>query len=411
MEDLDVADEPTEQQVWEKGEPPPLSVLWRNVWLNAACKAHIRIWQRGDAWGSGTGGINHNDRWWASVAFNPARLHDPQGWSVCPAEHVQVFACAELIALAKRAIVVPQCEHVTEAPQEHENLCREWDRGVGELVVENRQGSGRAVCADMDCLMGTVTVSRVDATLDFLDVSDTALWVDVFMGHRQVRSEGRKNRYSAFSAAAQAGKSGSRTAIYDKHVEMLWRRSARTKAPPGTLRVEVQARSPKLKRVMQQDVNKPFLKTPKRESSRKLAFVTPEFLSTLFYSGFQWAGLDRWVGGEHPLEPRLGSALTKTVGKRLTKWLDARARGRPHDEVIDNTIRQYEYDTAQYGYVVGVPRSRVTGPVRHLDVLTGRESKPSLTWRLTRKLTGPNSGASRIVLVRRRPQGARGTSG
>jgi hypothetical protein len=137
--------------------------------------------------------------------------------------------------------------------------------------------------------------------------------------------------------------------------------------------------------------------------SRRLAHVTPEFLSGMFMEGFEWAGLDRWYGGQSPLQPTKGRKLNSTTAHRLVKFLAERAAGRPRKEVVDNTIRRYERLAAQWGYVVGVPRSKNRGPLRHLDVLSSTETRPSLEWRLQKGLVGREGGAA-VTVVRRRPR-------
>ena len=136
-------------------------------------------------------------------------------------------------------------------------------------------------------------------------------------------------------------------------------------------------------------------------TSRRLEHLTPALVSALFAEGFRWAGLDRWMGGEHPLTPGRWGNLTATTGGRLRAFLDEREHGRASDEFVDGTTRRYEKLARQYGYVVGIPRTEVTGPVRHLDVLTEAEAKPSLRWRRDHGFVGVESGASRTVLIRR----------
>lgn len=393
----------------------PPTGCWRDVSVGGA-QVHVAVYERVDlqvSIGDDHDGFpervepGRGRRWWATVSFNPSRLHDPSGWRVCPAAEAQTWTLAVVVHLARTGVVVPACEHIDGlTSRAYAVIERHWSPRTGELVRVHSRPLKRSWCQDAECLLDLIYVSRLDATVDVLEVRDTELWVDVFAGHRQERAGWTKKRHSPFSASAQRGKRGLRVAIYDKHVESS--RPGRPKsavAPVGTLRVEVMARSARLQKVMSQDRSTVHLvkgePVAASSSSRRLRFLMPELLVVVFDQGFVWAGLDRWIGGEHPLTPDHES-LTPLTARRLKGFLDARAGGRARNEVVNNTTRKYEALAALYGYIVGVPRAKGTGPVRHLNVVQELETKPSVEWRLARGLIHLNSGAARTLAPRRR---------
>ena len=373
---------------WPTGRWRQVAIGPMRVHVSVFERTDLASWTRRDAGGSQSRGLEaRGRRWWASVSFNPARLYDPNGWTVCPAADARGVACAVLVHLARTGVVVPVCQHINEASS--------------EVIAGPREATptGRTWCQDVDCMLQNVSVSRVDATMDFLGVQSTKLWVDALVGHRQQGGRWYKHRYSDLSANVQHGQNGLRVAVYDKREQA--RATGKPKsawAPEGTLRVEVRARSPKLQKVMTPE---PESASDRAPTSRRLEDLTPALVRGLFSEGFDWAGLDRWIGGEHPLTPGRRGGLSATTARRLRTFLDDRENGRPRNEVVDNTTRRYERLSRQYGYVLGVPRKAVTGPVRHLDVVTEAETKPSLPWRLKQGFVGVESGASRTVITRR----------
>ncbi|MCU1621309.1 MAG: hypothetical protein JWL79_154 [Frankiales bacterium] len=341
-----------------------------------------------------------------TVSFNPARLNDPDGWTVCPPELVEGYAHAIVIQLARAGVVVAQCPHVDLTLANAVTAGAE-PRSERVIPIPTRKGSAGwrlPWCEDQDCLSRTLSVSRIDVTMDFLGVQDTSLWVDVFEGHPQTGAGKTKRRVTRYSAYARRGDNGLRVAIYDKAVQSA-RRKKSARAPAGTLRVEVTARSPALKsRMLDGQIFARMATgravTHKRRRSRKLALLTPRFITQLFVEGFEWAGLDRWIGGGHPLRASRGNELTPLIAERLRAFLDGRAGGLPQND-SPTTKRDYEGRSARFGYIVGVPRSQVTGPLRHLDLRTKTEALPDVDWRRHKGWTGSNSGAARTVLRRR----------
>lgn len=417
--------EPDGEQPNVNGEQSPVGLApvptgcWRDLHFGGM-RVHVSVYERQDivAWTNRgwleterRGEDSRGRRWWATVSFNPARFHDPHGWAVCPAAKAQTVACAVVVHLARTGVVVPACEHIEEASSEAVALTGAvYSKTSGELIRRQSEPTGRSWCQDMTCLLKNVFVSRLDATMDFQGVLSTELWVDVLCGHRQPGARGWKQRYGPVSASARRGENGLRVAVYDKHVQAEAIRAPKSAlAPEGTLRVEVRARSRKLEKIMggsRVAVDRGAVRAAAPES-RRLENLTPALVGELFMEGFVWAGLDRWIGGQHPLDPSRLAQFTKATASRLRAFLDERAHGRPATEVVDNTTRRYEKLASKYGYIVGIARADVFGPVRHLNVASGVEGKPSVEWRRKHALTGVKSGASQTVVTRRHPRSPR----
>jgi len=335
---------------------------------------------------------------WAEVSFNPARLHDPEGWGVCPPELVEAYCEALLVRLANEQILVRSCPHLLAAFQS----CQQPASGDSGRAQAGRVPGPKApraqlyrsglVCLDRDCLAGNplerqpvdakikerrrrnpkdrtrvpgplvgVRVMQLHVTCDFTDVHDMSLPLDIMRSSRFYDPKS-KRKYKE-SVLLSTGKSAWKLTGYDKHAESVARRQG-VRAAEGTFRFEAKLMANVLR----------------TEGLTHPATLTADEIHRVFLKGFIKAGLDRAYGGQSPVRRNRLPGESRYITRRLYRRLDARASGEDWERQDQATERGYATRAAQHGFVLGRGSRERLGPHQHLDPVEGRERPPTTVW-------------------------------
>jgi ParB-like chromosome segregation protein Spo0J len=246
------------------------------------------------------------------VEFNPARVIDPEGYSPCPYSNL-MGTLAEVLPLVQR------CLDVGLPPEE-------W------------------------------RVARVDVARDF-HVRSPRTFIEGLRGVRpryrpQVNLRGRGDGMTLELRTRSSGM----VRLYDKHEQ------SEGLAPPGTLRFEVEARGSR--------------GWAERYGGIKVARdLTPGRLDDLLADRWEWTGFGSWVGGTgvaQALESMKGLGVSPSRRQAFLGWFIEVSLG--GDDSLSHT-RQAEYNRflRQLGIVPTFPALSAAGPMRRLDLQTGRE--------------------------------------
>lgn len=301
--------------------------------------------------------LGEEEVWRCRLEANPARLHDPHGWALCPLELCAHYMIGLVIWLTQRGIIQRACPHVL----------------MDEVGDVDRGGAlDGGACSDWACLnhRGSggrsgygLSVNRLDVGVDVLEVRDIPLWRQVVNAHSQARLQRKENTRGDRRIAVSNGNRGVRFSLYDKALEGRQKRvQASARAPEGTMRLEAQLHKDWLRQhchiSVLEDIDK-----------KRAGFG--------FHKAFQWAGLDRAVGGVAPLRPRKLTDAGPTFLRNFWSWMNgavAPGTGR-------STLANYRRFADKLGYVQGVP-PHALGPPRRLDLVTCREVPVELDWAL-----------------------------
>lgn len=136
-----------------RGERDKKSTVWpvtvyRGKWkLSRRCIVAIKLTERVESA-------------WAEVTFNPSRLHDPLGTSVCPSELVEAYGKALLMRLAAENILVRSCPHLLatvescETPSQNGGAPAQGGRATRAKAVPTQPVAGVRVPGP--CVLGRI---------------------------------------------------------------------------------------------------------------------------------------------------------------------------------------------------------------------------------------------------------------
>ncbi len=250
-------------------------------------------------------------RWWGKVEFNPSRVLDPEGWSLCPVEAMST-------AVARASMVASTVVEPASSVQE-------W------------------------------RPKRVDVARDFSEVSSAPHLVRSLAAHPRawarrnfVHSDAHRNGAQTLTVGSGAG------------LARLYDLASAHGAPDGSLRAEFECRSRWL---------------ASYGGISTVGHITPERVDALVRDRWSWSALGAEVAGSAralaEAVSRLG--LSVPVRQRFIGWLVEQAAGLGGD-VGENTGWRYRALQKQHGIVAAPDLLDVQQAVwRRLDLETGRE--------------------------------------
>jgi hypothetical protein len=305
--------------LWHARDPSGKLVSYRWMYLKAGSfDVHVTVNEAPD------------HQWWVNVRFNPARLWDPDGWSTCTASEAVAAADALVVWLARHRLVVPRCPHTERA-------------------------YSLPHCPDVvGCQLADVRLTRVDTAIDFSDVQHPTDWVRLLMLRRQPRLR-TKSPFRERSAWADSGRNGWRVRTYVKS-------QRHSRAPADVLRVEVQARTHKLR---------------KSDLHLHVDLLDERRLHATFRAGFEWGLGEAFLAADTSLPEILDIEAAEsgpTLARNFGKFMEA---GRQPPPLSRPTLRKYTRIAQEYGLVPGLSIVDGTGsrPARWLSPVQGVERR------------------------------------